>query len=262
MGPFLVFAALLAVVAGVTLLFFPHRTDTNFSWPITSPMAAAFLGAGYLSGAAAVAATFHDRSWVRIRAASYGLLAFATLATIATLLHIDRFRMDSWEGWFWTVFYVLFVPVAAAVVVLQERQYATSRGGGGAATSTLFRTAMAVNSVLTGVAALMLWFAPAATTERWPWPLTPLTARMSAAVFAGACVVSAMAAILTGVREVSLVTFNLGVLGLFTVLAMLFRGSDVTFDRPMTWVLLAWGFLLAVLALPVGSRWQLLTRNG
>ena len=120
---------------------------------------------------------------------------------------------------------------------------------------------MAVNSVLSGVAALTLWFAPAATAERWPWPLTPLTARMSAAVFATVCVISAMAAIRSGVREVSLVTFSLGVLGLLTFIAMLFRGSDVNFDRPMSWVLMAWELLLTLLALPLGARWQLLTRN-
>ncbi len=261
MAPFLILAALLAVVAGVTLLFFSHRTDTNFSWSISSPMAAGFLGAGYLSGTAAAAATFHDRSWPRIRAAAYGLVVFATMVTIATLLHIDRFRMDSWEGWFWTVFYVLFVPLALALVLLQERRNALTRTRDGPLTPTSLRMAMAVNAALTGVAAVMLWFAPTSTAGRWPWPLTPLTARMSAAIFGGACISSLMAALFTRVREVSLVTFNLGVLGCLTLLAMVLHRSDVTFERPLSWVLVVWAVLLTGLVLPQGCRWQLPNRN-
>ena len=254
--PLMLFAILLALVAGITLFVFPDRTDTNFSWPITSPMAAAFLACGYLAGAVALVAFLRDRSWSSLRAGAYALLAFSILVTAATLIHIDRFRMDAWEGWFWTVFYVLFVPGVAAFVLINERANRASPSADPPLGGPL-RAFFAVTAVLSAVAIAALWLAPERVASSWPWPLTPLTARMSAATFAGICTGSLFTLAAGRVFQARIMTFGLGVFGVLILLAVALRASDVAFERLLTWVVLAWAVACAVFLLPIGSRWQL-----
>ncbi len=252
--PLMLFATLLALVAGVTLFLFPDRTDTNFSWPITSPMAAAFLGSGYLAGAVALIAFARDRSWPVLRAGAYALLAFSILVTAATLIHIDRFRMDAWEGWFWTVFYVLFVPAVVAFIVINERARRATPVGDPAIGPAL-RAFFTVTAALAAAAIAGLWLAPDRIASLWPWPLTPLTARMSAATFAGICTGSLFS--LGRVFHARIMTFGLGVFGVLILLAIALRASDVAFERPLTWVALAWALACVVFLLPIGARWEL-----
>lgn len=56
-------------------------------------MTAAFLGGGYLTAFAIQACVIRWRTWSRVWIAYPGMVAFTTLTTLATLLHLDRFHL-------------------------------------------------------------------------------------------------------------------------------------------------------------------------
>jgi hypothetical protein len=100
-------------VAGFQLFVLTEYTDRFFAWTIDVPLTAAFLGACYWGSFALVLVASRQQAWARARIAVPGVWLFTVLTLIATLIHIDLFRMDSVFGWAWLVVYVV-VPGATA----------------------------------------------------------------------------------------------------------------------------------------------------
>ena len=118
--------------------------------------------------------------------AGTGFLAvttFATLLGIATLLHWDRFIHDHVAFWLWAGLY------------FTRRSWCSAPGSptGGTPrrrppTTLLLRPAeRAVDrrgrARRAGDRGVVMFLAPSAVIDLWPWPLTPLTCRVVAAVF-------------------------------------------------------------------------------
>src|SRR5262249_19290902 len=102
--------AALAFVAGVQLFVLSEATDRYFAWTISPPLTAAFLGAAYWAGAVLAFLAAREPVWACARASLGAVLVFTTGALAATLLHLDRFHLDSIFGWVWLVVYVLLPP--------------------------------------------------------------------------------------------------------------------------------------------------------
>ena len=95
-----VFAGL-ALIAGALLFLGATRTDAWWSWTIVPPLTAATLGAFYWAAFVLILSAARSRTWARARPAVYPVAVIAVLLLVITLIHLDRFDLDSLFGVFW-----------------------------------------------------------------------------------------------------------------------------------------------------------------
>lgn len=165
------------ILVGLPVAVAPAGTDRLFSWTIDVPLTAAFLGACYWTAALFTLLAVRERVWARVRPVMPGILVAGTLILLATLIHLDKFAMETWRGWLWLILYAGLPPGVVLLLALQRRQPGTDppvrRPIERWATIVLALGATALLSV-----AAALYVFPADTADWWPWPLTELTARM------------------------------------------------------------------------------------
>jgi len=190
----LVVLLVLAIANGVFLYFAPSRAEADYAWAIVPPVSAAFMGAGYLAGAVATGlGALVARHFASVRPLVPAFCALGILLLAATLIHADRFRWDYPPTWIWTAVYASLPAVPIYLVLTQRRLApvgAVSRDPGVAAMRAPF---IALGCVL-GAVALVLYVAPDALLDRWPWEITPLLAR----VFGGWYALAGLALVVAG----------------------------------------------------------------
>lgn len=176
----------LTFAATSALLVLAPQTDRLFSWTIQPPLSAAFLGAGYGAGCVLSLLAFRSRSWADARLALVTVLLFSVLTLAATILHLDRFHLSApgvparFAAWVWLVVYVAVPFALAAVVLLQGRRAGPAASASRALPLPLVLVLGLLGAVMVALG-VCLFFAPAVGARVWPWPLTPLTARMTGA---------------------------------------------------------------------------------
>jgi hypothetical protein len=183
----LLIAAGLVFLAGFQLFVFTERTSTYFAWTIATPLAAAFLGAGYWASFGIEALAGRQRAWANARIAVPTVLVFTVLTLVATLLHLDKFHLGSEFSaptravtWAWIGIYALVPLLMLIIWVVQARRPGTDppRTAPLPAWLSALLAAQAVLLLGTGVALFAL---PGDAASAWPWPLTPLLARATGA---------------------------------------------------------------------------------
>jgi peptidoglycan/LPS O-acetylase OafA/YrhL len=182
----LVLAALLVpvlFVAFAMLYLLPEVGINHFAWPIRPRMSSMMLGATYFGGVYFFSVVLISRQWRHVWLGFLPISAFAGTLGIATLIHWDRFVHERWTFWVWVLLYLtvpLFLPflwkrnheLTAALPTLREGELPKP-----------VRQLLGVLGVVLTIAAVILLFAPNVMILTWPWTLTPLTARMMAAMF-------------------------------------------------------------------------------
>jgi hypothetical protein len=171
-------------VAFIILYVLPQDVGGNiFAWPVAPQMTAMMLGATYMGGAYFFAAVVLSRQW---RHAWLGLLpvtAFAATLGIATLLHWDRFVHERFTFQIWAF---LYFTVPFILPVLWYRNQRLAAGANVEREVELLPASRwafgALGAILT-IASLLLFLFPEPMLATWPWTLTPLTARVMAAMF-------------------------------------------------------------------------------
>ena len=169
----------LTAITGPALFLVPARTASYWAWTIKASPTAAFLGAGYVGAAVALAAAARARSWRYARVVAVVAFALTSLALLETLLNREPFDFGAGGltevvAWIWLAVYGVLPPLVLAAFVLQER-------AGGAheydvelpalrATRLAFGVAGGALAAV-GVALLVDW---QSLTDRWPWPLPTL----------------------------------------------------------------------------------------
>ena len=113
------------ILVGLPPAVAPGSTDRLFSWTIDVPLTAAFLGACYWTAALFTWLAVRERVWARVRAVMPGILVAGTLILLATLIHLDKFAMETWRGWAWLILYAGLPPGVVLLLVLQRRQPGT-----------------------------------------------------------------------------------------------------------------------------------------
>jgi MFS family permease len=176
-------AAIFVASAGASLFFLSESTHLYFAWTIKSPVTAAFLGGGYLAVTTALVFALREQDWARVRV-GVSVVATGLLSILATtLLHLDKFHLKNavWSAefwaWSWLFLYIILVPGLIMALWSQRRLMAAATP-----LQTKLPAWMHISLWLLGVLMLAmgaLMFAIPGTAEQlWPWPLTPLTARM------------------------------------------------------------------------------------
>jgi hypothetical protein len=167
---------LLAVANGLFLYLVPGRAEPDYAWAIRPEINAAFLGAGYLAGTVATAlVVFRTRSWRSLRALPLPLVVLSVFLLAATLIHADLFRWSYAPTWVWTVVYAAVPPIVGWLWIRQER-----RAGPPPAADPRLR-GVRIASWLLGAVLLvvggLLFAAPTAMADVWPWDVTSLLGR-------------------------------------------------------------------------------------
>lgn len=196
---FVAAAAVFVAAAGLSLFLLSEKTSLYFAWTIKPPVTAAFLGGGYLAITTALALALREQDWARIRIGVWVVGTGLTSILIATLLHLDKFHLNSpvWTAqawaWTWLVLYIVLIPGLIAALWLQRRETG-EESPPRAALDTWLRLGMALLALVMLVVGLALFARPDLAASLWPWPLTPLTARMIGAFYIGFAVSLVVAA--------------------------------------------------------------------
>lgn len=171
------------VVAFVVLFFFPGDTGRLFAWTIVPPMTASVLGAVYLGGAYFFVRVARATTWHEISAGFVPVGIFAAMIGIATAVHWEKFNHDHVAFWLWAGLYFT-TPFAIFATWAANRRHAGPVTDGGAMLGPGVRVVIGAVGVAALATSLTLFGAPERLISTWPWMLTPLTARVMAAVFA------------------------------------------------------------------------------
>jgi hypothetical protein len=177
-----------------------------------------------------------------------GILVAGTLILVATLMHIERFAMDTARGWIWVILYAGLPPGTLLMLALQRRAGRTD--------APVVRPIERWAAVLLTLAAAALLIAgaalfavPGTTSGWWLWPLTDLTARMVGAWLA------AIGATLVAVRlegdwtRVRAATVYLATAAAAHVATLARDPGAVRWDRVAAWAYLTFDAALFALAL-------------
>ena len=241
---FWVFAGL-ALIAGALLSF--GATDTNawWSWTIEPPLTAATLGAFYWAAFVLIVSAARSETWADARPAAYPVVVIAVLLLIVTLIHLDRFDLDSLFGVFWLVVYILVPPLLAWALADQLRQPGDDARGGRRLPAAL-RAALVLEGVAMLATGALLLIAPGTAEDVWPWALSPLTSRAIGSFVLGIGLTALIAA-----RDDDPVSFRgaaiaYTALGLLELLALLIHDSDLGDDEAATAIYVAFWLLVAL----------------
>jgi hypothetical protein len=167
-----------AIPAFFLLTVVPGRTADLFVWTVKPDASARLLAAMYGNAAILVLMTLRRKVWSDIRVAFVVFILFSWAATIVTFLHLDPFLAHPRYFFaYWLVNYFFLFLTTPVVFALEERAH----GGRLTVTEPLPRE-MRVAAILAALTCLVagasMLAGPGFVNDLWPWPMTPLVARI------------------------------------------------------------------------------------
>jgi len=246
-----VFIVPFLVVAFVLLYFWPSPDDTGrlFAWRISPGFTAMMLASAYLGGAYFFVRAATARAWQPIAGGFLPVVLFSGLLGIATVIHWDRFVHTNVAFWLWAGLYFT-APVLVLLAWLANRREAIDvalQAIDDVQLSGAQVAVIAAAGIVSCLTSAFLFVLPGVAASVWPWPLTPLTARVVGAIFA---LGFAGVQVLTDRRWGSarlLVQVAMIMLGLMAIAAVRSAG-DFAPGRPLTWAM-AIGLPAAIIGL-------------
>jgi hypothetical protein len=176
-------AVLLFLLDAVQLLWLvPDRTDELWAWEIQPEVTSMVLASAYAAGAYVFARVMFGAPWRRVAVGFPPVIVFVWMAAAATFLHLDRFIEDNLAFAAWIALYTI-TPIGIPLLYA----YNQSRAPRPEATPELprgLRLALGGAGGAVVIVGLAMLVSPSTAMDVWPWTLTPLTARIMAAVVA------------------------------------------------------------------------------
>jgi hypothetical protein len=170
------------VAAFVILYLFPDHTAKLWAWPIAATMTSMVLSSAYIGGAYFFVRVIWERRWHEVAVGFLAVTAFASLLGIATLLHWDKFSHHHASFWAWAGLYFT-APFLVIGAWLANRRYGAPVTEGDVLLRPVERTLITAIGLLALATGVLMFVVPSSMIGVWPWPLTPLTARVVAATF-------------------------------------------------------------------------------
>lgn len=173
------------LVGGFFLLYlWPMETGDRFAWKIASAMTAMTLASAYVGGIYHFSGVLMATRWQHVSVGLLPVTAFASILGLATLLHWSRFNHGTLTFLAWAGLYFTAPFVVPAVWWRNRGADPGLEEHGDVVIPLAGRGAVAVVGVIALVVSLLLLLRPDAVIVRWPWPMAPLEARVTAAMFA------------------------------------------------------------------------------
>lgn len=238
----LLVGAILVFITGIVLFFGTQHTDTYFAWTINPPLlTAAFLGATYLSSFVLGLLAAREDVWARARLAVPGPLIFTILMLVATLLHLDRFHLNSPKPtavlftWVWLAVYA-GVPISMTIMLIRQLRAPGDDLARQMPLPVWMRVAFIVLAMIILLVGVALFIAPQNVSLLWAWQLTPLTSRAIAAWLIAIGIVAVQVAWENDYTRVKPVMIFFTIFGLLQCLALARYPNDFVWSEPRGWV--------------------------
>ena len=222
------------LVAAFTILFgFPDSTRQLWAWTVRPGLASLVMGGAYLAGAWFFARGLYVGRWHRVAVGWMAVIPFTALLGVATFIHWDKFNHQHVSFWAWLILYTA-TPIALPVLWLRNQKAAEMPAArSGLQLAMPLRVLMSSCGGVLMAAALVIFISPTTAIGRWPWTLTPLTARTLAA-FATFLAVVWLAFGFTAQWSRLAIPFEATTLGLVMVAVAVVRGRHDLVDGPRT----------------------------
>lgn len=257
----LYFASSLVLIMGLNLYLLAEQTETTFAWTIGVPLTAAFLGGSYLSTFLIEFLAARETLWVNSRIALPTAFTFTILTSVVTLIHLDKFHLESTNSvtvivtWAWLLVYAI-VPFVMGFIFIRQLQ---SDGSNPASANNIprwYKAIIGIQGCIMVMIGLGFLLVPMTVAPLWAWALTPLTARAIGAWLLGIGV-----ATLHSILEDDWVRLRPAIMSyaLFSILQLinLIRFSDaegLDWSQIKTWLYV--GFLLSILVVASFGVWR------
>jgi hypothetical protein len=228
--------------AFIMLYLFPNHSGLLFAWPVNPTMSAMMLGATYLGGAYFFTRAALAKGWHTIRLGFLPVSTFAGILGIATLLHWDRFTHGHISFILWAFLYLTLPFVIPVVWYLNQRVNSGTVLPSHQTLSRGLRLTIGFVGLIMAAASLVLLVFPQVMIPVWPWTLTMLTARVTAAMFALPGLVG-LGVAADGRWSSARIIFESQVVSILLILIAILRATDEI--QWTHWGI--WGFLAGLL---------------
>ncbi len=170
------------LVVGFAAIYpWPDETGRLFAWRTAPTMTAMVLGAAYLGGAYFFVRASRAKAWHTVKGGFVPVGVFASLMGVATILHWVKFNHGHVAFWLWAFLYFT-TPMLIVWVWLRNRRRDAPATEDDVLLPALAARMIGAVGVLALAMGLFLFLFPATAVTFWPWPLTPLTARVLGAI--------------------------------------------------------------------------------
>ncbi len=241
MRAMLYIASGLVFLVGIQLFIGSEYTDRYFAWTVKPSLTAAFLGGAYWASFSLEWLAARQTAWARARVAVPAVLTFTTLTLVATLLHLDKFHLNSPNGetvlatWAWIAVYA-GVPGAMSLLLLRQLRVPGANPPRRLPIPRPVTVGLGVAGAALIALGMALFLAPTATLGLWPWLLTPLTARAVGAWLIGLGIAVAHSAWEADWERVRPAMVGLIVFGALQIVNLLRYPAVVSWGSLSAWV--------------------------
>ncbi len=165
-------------LAFLILFFNPNSTGERFAWAIKPHMTAMYMGAGYLGGSWLFINAIFGRQWHRIQGGFLPVTSFTWFMMVATFLHWDQFNLSSLGFTLWLILYIVTPFLVPALWMYNRKTNPGTLETGDIIISSVVLLILKLLSAVALLYAIVGFIVPDFAINTWPWPLTPLTARV------------------------------------------------------------------------------------
>lgn len=251
----------LVLAMGIILFFGSDFTETYFAWTIGIPLTAAFLGAGYLASFLLEFMAARETIWTRGRIAVPAVLLFTSLTFIITLIHLDKFHLDTDNSmtliitWAWILVYALVPIIMSIILVLQLRTPGINEPRQ-AILPLPFRLILGIQAVVMLSLGIGFLITPGTFIPLWAWGLTALTARAIGAWLVGMGIAAAQSVFENDWRRLRPAMIAYTLYGFLQGVNLLRYPSATGLDwsQAKTWVYCV--FVLSILLVGIFGTWK------
>ena len=246
-------ASILVLSAGLDLTLLTEQTATCFAWTIQSSITAAFLGAGYLASFLLEFLAYREKTWANARVAVPSVFLFTTLTLVATLLHLDKFHLNSpifsamVAAYLWLAIYIA-VPIALLILLIYQIRLQGSTPKRKATLYTWMRLVLAAQGTIMLVTGIILFLSPATASTFWPWALTPLTSRAIGAWLIGIGVIALHMTWENDHQRNRIAYISYAALGILQAVSLVRYVGEVNWSTAGSWIYL----LFVISIIPTG----------
>jgi hypothetical protein len=236
-------ASILVLSAGLDLTLLTEQTATSFAWTIQSSLTAVFLGAGYLASFLLEFLAYREKTWANSRVAVPSVFLFTTLTLVATLLHLDKFHLNSpifsamVAAYLWLAIYVT-VPIAMLILLIYQIRLQGSTPKRKATIYTWMRLVLAAQGTIMLVTGIILFLSPTIASTFWPWALTPLTSLAIGAWLIGIGVIALHMTWENDHVRNRIAYISYALLGIFQAISLVRYAGEVNWSVAGSWVYL------------------------